>query len=638
MPGESVPQGLWLPPRAATLVVAASDALDRTRAQADYICDGVADDVEINAALNALPAAGGRVMLSEGTFTLADPIVFPDNNIWLRGMGRSTLIDGNALTTTNHAIELTSRTGCAIKKLAIQTEAGGGKNSHCIFVDDGCDNLAIHDVTIVNGDSDGIHIEGSDHLDIHIRGLRVNDIDDNGISVDMDAAFCDRLLINGCIILGAGLMGIHLLECRYAEITNNVVALSTQSGIVLDDACIYCNLSNNISVLNTQHGILLTTTATHCEVEGCVASLNVRHGIFLNGVFDSLISNCLCQGNDSGDTGTYDGVHLDTTSERNNVIGNHCCDNDRYGIAVEDKQNNVVGNFVYNNNQHGIYISGAECKITGNYVTDNSVDVAGTYHGIVLAATADRCQVNNNYCSDTGGDTQGNGIHLIAGADDCQINDNYCYNSYGGGASSGSGIYLTDNDNCQLKCNYCKDNDGYGIEIVAGSANTVENNKLVGNVTGQISDGGTDTALPFIYEPVHNPNTQIGDHPAVQLTDGLEVSDYFSLFVPAEFQELVRIHVLVVPGGTGNMIYDVATDYGKVCASEDYNTHGAAVVDQVHACTINDIECADLIPAATLANLAASDLVGIKFTRDGASGSDTIDAHCYLIGLRLQYV
>ncbi len=57
--------------RSATLVVAASDATATVRAQADYTCDGVADNVEIQAAINAINASGvrGLVRLVGGTFT-----------------------------------------------------------------------------------------------------------------------------------------------------------------------------------------------------------------------------------------------------------------------------------------------------------------------------------------------------------------------------------------------------------------------------------------------------------------------------------------------------------------------------------------------------------------------------------------
>ena len=59
--------------RTATLVVAASDSSDKSKAQADYICDGTADNVQIQAAIDALPAGGGVDHLSHSTATCPAP-------------------------------------------------------------------------------------------------------------------------------------------------------------------------------------------------------------------------------------------------------------------------------------------------------------------------------------------------------------------------------------------------------------------------------------------------------------------------------------------------------------------------------------------------------------------------------------
>ena len=50
----------------ATFVVAASDS--KNKEKADYVCDGVDDQVEIQAAIDALPVSGGKISLSEGFF------------------------------------------------------------------------------------------------------------------------------------------------------------------------------------------------------------------------------------------------------------------------------------------------------------------------------------------------------------------------------------------------------------------------------------------------------------------------------------------------------------------------------------------------------------------------------------------
>lgn len=84
--------------RGASLVVAASGASAMEKAQADYLCDGTADDVEINAAIAALPTganvAGGAVRLTGGYFNLAAPILIDRDNITLVGSGWGTAASG----------------------------------------------------------------------------------------------------------------------------------------------------------------------------------------------------------------------------------------------------------------------------------------------------------------------------------------------------------------------------------------------------------------------------------------------------------------------------------------------------------------------------------------------------------------
>lgn len=80
----------------ATYVVAASNSTPAGKAAADYTCDGVSDDVEINAAL-AQAAGAARVLLLEGTFRLASGLTIPDSTR-LEGQGEGTILqcpDGN---------------------------------------------------------------------------------------------------------------------------------------------------------------------------------------------------------------------------------------------------------------------------------------------------------------------------------------------------------------------------------------------------------------------------------------------------------------------------------------------------------------------------------------------------------------
>ncbi|WP_244987792.1 right-handed parallel beta-helix repeat-containing protein [Methanoculleus chikugoensis] len=65
--------------------MAASDSTELSKNQADYVCDGVDDQAEIQAALAALPE-GGNVVLSDGTFNCAG-VIAPPAGTTLSGQG-----------------------------------------------------------------------------------------------------------------------------------------------------------------------------------------------------------------------------------------------------------------------------------------------------------------------------------------------------------------------------------------------------------------------------------------------------------------------------------------------------------------------------------------------------------------------
>ena len=129
--------------RSATLVVAASDSPTKSKAQADYVCDGTADDVQIQAAIDALPAAGGTVKLSEGTFTIAIGqtygtadcgVVVDRSDVTLSGEGDSTVIDFSGIAGY----------GLWVGKTGVQAEAGQRFYRNVVrnmrFIGDGTDN------------------------------------------------------------------------------------------------------------------------------------------------------------------------------------------------------------------------------------------------------------------------------------------------------------------------------------------------------------------------------------------------------------------------------------------------------------------------------------------------------------------
>jgi hypothetical protein len=94
-------------PITATAVVAAHDSAPRSRQAADFLCDGTGDQEQINAAIRSLPAAGGRVLLLEGTFDIRKVpetlggVLIDRSDVVLSGQGTATRLVQAAGQDTN---------------------------------------------------------------------------------------------------------------------------------------------------------------------------------------------------------------------------------------------------------------------------------------------------------------------------------------------------------------------------------------------------------------------------------------------------------------------------------------------------------------------------------------------------------
>jgi hypothetical protein len=97
--------------RTSTFVVAANDAPQSSKDGADWVCDGTADDVQIQAAIDALPSGGGQVSLSDGIFNIAATVVLDKNYISLVGSGWSTIL--RAVNSLNSPIIATTQPAAA---------------------------------------------------------------------------------------------------------------------------------------------------------------------------------------------------------------------------------------------------------------------------------------------------------------------------------------------------------------------------------------------------------------------------------------------------------------------------------------------------------------------------------------------
>jgi len=375
------------------LVVAASDSSTKSKNGADYVCDGVADEVEINAALNALPAGGGKVILREGTFTIAAPITFPADSITLEGQGRGTFIDGDGLATGEHAIVVSETDYCAIKNLAIQTEDGGGKTSHCIYLEYAGDYLTIDGVIIIDSDSDAINLYDAVHQ-LTIRNCVIEDADDRGIAVYNPI---DSTITNN-IIKSTGGRGISIYSSASGvTITNNVIIeVAVGDGIYITGGN-WVVISNNYihDILGTGYnGIYLEYCYWMIITDNSIYLVN-QHGIICDYIYNSVIANNNIVSTTIGGGGH--GIYLYDGSYACVIEGNCMGFIDEDGICLNDvSESSFIGNYVTKRATTGIHLEADvdDCLISNNifYICTTAINIA--------AATCDNNIVKSNKIKD----------------------------------------------------------------------------------------------------------------------------------------------------------------------------------------------------------------------------------------------
>ena len=496
----------------ATFSVAAVDSLNPGRA--DYQCDGVADEVEINTAMAALPAAGGRVILMEGTFTLAAPITIPASYITLEGQGWGTFIDGDGLATTEHGIVISGFSYVHIKNLRIQTEDGGGKVCHCIFIEDGANEFVVDRVCIFESDSDGIHIEGTSINKGWIQDCYIEGADDNGIFVDMDAGdITQNLIIKKNTIHSCGEDGIHYWSTGGPDensiIEGNNIASCVGCGVYIWEGLYFAISGNVIDGTTNSYGMRLREMQESTIADNVVNTSEMSSIMLEDSPLNVVDGNYFTDSQNA----LADGIEVDAGSPDNKVLDNYCLDSGRHGIHCLGTRCSITGNTVIRSGDHGIYVRAAEIQVNSNYVYDTGQDAAGTYHAILLNADADRCQINDNYIDDPGDSTE-DGIHLADGAVEVQINGNYIHNLMGDGI-----ILVGNNLDCQIVGNQCNECDDSGIVIADESDRVVvTSNKCFQNgadgiyisesdyctVTGNVCNANTDDGIEIDGTATHN--------------------------------------------------------------------------------------------------------------------------------------
>ena len=185
--------------REGMILVAASDASAAVRASADYVCDGTADEVQINAAIDALTAesrtvagcSGGTIQLSAGSFSLAATIGLP-HQVSLVGEGVYATWVKIANDANCPAITLESGANKGFQRIAHMyidcNKAGGGNATYGIYENSNIAyDVKIHNLFIADASKNGIYL-ATGAWGHHYSALVVEFCNESGILIAAGAA------------------------------------------------------------------------------------------------------------------------------------------------------------------------------------------------------------------------------------------------------------------------------------------------------------------------------------------------------------------------------------------------------------------------------------------------------------------
>ncbi len=495
----------------ATVIVAALDASDTSKDQADLVCDGIDDDVEINAALSEAPC---KVVLTEGTYSIDNSIAIHDDSV-LQGSGWGSKLyaeDGDGGPIIVNADTTMGNTNIIVRDLWIDGNESGVWNltpgvkfrkvTNALI-----ENLWVQNTNAVTEPARGPGIGVLESSSITIQGCYSTDnfsgmtatrncyginfinnyiwaCDWEGIVVRNEDPLGQSSSGQDCsdiLIQGNTIWDLPVQQAIFVEDQDNNAGNRHQRVIITD---------NNI--WDCKGGVAIQSQPDGGSVEGHhIVANNIFHNIVWPAIAIENVSYVAINGNTITSTPST-GIYLDNANQCS-IKNNHLTDCGGHGISLwESAENSIAnnhlkgivqvgikvfhspntqcdGNYVVHGVDSGIHILGKseECSITNNYVYGN------VRSGIWLADDADQCIVMANQIVDT--TTDDNYYHGITIETDGNfIQGNKIARTDESGHGHHSGIRLKDNSRDNIVSNNDVRNSGVEYNIYDTGSNNIK--------------------------------------------------------------------------------------------------------------------------------------------------------------------
>ena len=284
----------------------------------DYLCDGTDDQVEINAAIQALPSGGGEIAILDGTYDISATILINRNNVSLTGNGHNTQLKRNWNSSNDEGIVTLNAHYCSIKEIYFYG-------------------------TSLTSYNHNIYVKYSNYCIINNNYTYLG-------------ASCILLTNSQYNIISSN-------NCYY----NDIVLINTSSFNTIDNNMvdkIETNTNSNFNIISNNKSIGTTSAIVILSANNTITGNNFSNCATGIRLWDNATNN-LVSGNTFCDN-DY-GISLSNYSSNNIIIGNICNNNSRAGIDCYLTSNNtIVGNSCfrgtgtssdYTSRQYTIYIN-----------------------------------------------------------------------------------------------------------------------------------------------------------------------------------------------------------------------------------------------------------------------------------------
>lgn len=447
----------------------------------DYYTDGANDEIQIQAAIDAVTATGGVVFLRKGTYIIQAKIVIKDN-VTLRGEGWGTILSG--LGTTNFPI---------IERIA----TSGTPSRNWVIEDLKIDGTNVS-TAAYSTSTKGIFTQYS--VDCRMSNLYVYNTSATGIGTD----FMVRCVIENCIVDscgrqfdgGVGSNGIGIGTAGFEEESLSVTnchAINVGNCGIMFEGQVNDNNGKYMHAVNcTAQGCkqgFANLGAKRVAFIGCSAMENTANGFDISEAYTGATADeCVIDGCFSEEN-TLAGVNIAGANTRRLTITNSfISSNTTNGIKLTAGSRIIISdNQIHTNARSGINFTSATVNLNNVSINDN--------------------QIFNNGTAGTAADDDG--ILLTTSASgsisDIQIHDNRLFDNQGTETQDTNIHIVGTNTRVSIENNNVDDPETTAIAVDTASATAVIRNNIGYNPIG--ASTASISSSPYTYVAGNSPET-----------------------------------------------------------------------------------------------------------------------------------